>query len=122
MEILHTWPFLTGTNNGTNNEIMKTELTTLYTCDYCGRLSKSKGAMMKHEVACHKNPKNWTKCIDCQYLILGVQNKQIICNFDNTSMAPIRAIRMNHGKEIIKNSDRMMPTLEEGCPNFAKNK
>ena len=107
---------------------MKIETKPVYACEYCNKMSRSKGAMIRHEAACHKNPKNWTKCFDCKYLTMEdllnddgyTRGHQIICKFDGASMAPLRAIRMDFGKEIIDSCDKMMPTLEEGCRNFKK--
>lgn len=41
---------------------------TVYKCEFCGKLSLSKGAMTIHEINCRRNPKNWTDCASCQYL------------------------------------------------------
>ena len=41
----------------------------VYQCEYCGRLSLSKGGMAVHERCCTKNPSNHTPCASCEHLI-----------------------------------------------------
>lgn len=40
----------------------------VYKCEFCGKLSLSKGGMTIHEMNCKKNPKNWVDCASCDYL------------------------------------------------------
>ena len=40
----------------------------VYKCDFCGKISLGKGAMVVHEMNCKKNPKNWVDCASCDYL------------------------------------------------------
>lgn len=39
----------------------------IYKCEYCNKVSLSKGAMTLHERACGKNPKNHMMCADCKH-------------------------------------------------------
>lgn len=36
--------------------------TTIYKCEYCGKVSENAGAMHHHEHSCHKNPANMPQC------------------------------------------------------------
>ena len=38
-------------------KIMKIETKPVYACEYCNKMSRSKGAMIRHEAACHKTQK-----------------------------------------------------------------
>lgn len=42
---------------------------TIYHCDYCSKISLSKGGMIRHEISCKKNPNNLTPCASCRYCI-----------------------------------------------------
>lgn len=47
---------------------MKTEQTTLYTCDFCSKYYKSKRFAELHEKRCIKNPDNWRGCFTCNHI------------------------------------------------------
>jgi hypothetical protein len=47
---------------------MKTELKTIYKCDYCNKLYQRKHSCERHELMCTKNPDNNRKCYGCKYL------------------------------------------------------
>lgn len=47
---------------------MKELTRTIYTCDHCNRKMFVKHAAVKHEVACTKNPDNWSACSGCEHL------------------------------------------------------
>lgn len=47
---------------------MKTETKEIYKCDFCRRLYQIKGAAIKHEIRCGKNPANHTACFGCANL------------------------------------------------------
>lgn len=47
---------------------MKQVKETVYECDFCGRLSKSKRGTKWHEKKCKKNPNNQHSCFFCEYL------------------------------------------------------
>ena len=40
----------------------------VYQCEFCNKISLSKSAMQRHELACKKNPYNIRDCIGCKYL------------------------------------------------------
>ena len=108
---------------------MKIETKTVYACEYCNKISRSKGAMTNHEAACNKNPANHSKCCLCKYLEVNnfdmntddYTHHYFTCGFDKKSLSPLRAKRMVEGEKIIKSCDRMMPTVGEGCSNFKPN-
>lgn len=47
-----------------------------YKCDYCSRMSSSKGAMTNHETHCRKNPNNKPMCDNCNWLWFGFKNQE----------------------------------------------
>ena len=47
---------------------MKTIIKPVYYCDYCKKHFISKYFAEKHEISCHKNPKNDRACFNCKYL------------------------------------------------------
>ncbi len=48
---------------------MKTIETTIYKCDFCGKIYLRKSWCEKHEPKCKKNPDNFQKCMEfCVYL------------------------------------------------------
>lgn len=56
---------------------MKTEVKTIYTCDYCKKTYFRKHACEKHELWCNSNPKNKKACSGCVNLIkveINVEN------------------------------------------------
>ena len=56
---------------------------TVYKCEFCGKLSLSKGAMKVHEMNCKKNPNNWTDCASCEYLNYETGYSECARNGDN---------------------------------------
>lgn len=42
--------------------------TKIYQCEHCNKVSISKGAMVRHEICCRRNPSNHTPCASCEYL------------------------------------------------------
>lgn len=47
---------------------MKQSEKTIYSCDFCNKKMFVKGAMLRHEEWCYKNPKNTPKCESCKFL------------------------------------------------------
>ena len=47
---------------------MKTIIKPVYYCDYCKKHFISKYFAEKHEIFCHKNPKNDRACFNCRHL------------------------------------------------------
>jgi hypothetical protein len=48
---------------------MKTEQRTVFICEYCQKKMFGKGAMVRHEKYCKKNPNNQHKCFQwCKHL------------------------------------------------------
>lgn len=47
---------------------MKTETREIYKCEYCNKLYQIKGAALKHEKTCIKNPENDRPCFHCYHL------------------------------------------------------
>ena len=47
---------------------MKICTDTIYECEYCGRISKSKGGTSNHERLCRHNPINQSCCTSCKFL------------------------------------------------------
>lgn len=41
----------------------------VYKCEYCDKISLSKGGMTIHERCCKRNPENLTPCASCMFLI-----------------------------------------------------
>lgn len=56
-----------------------TELTNVrvYRCEYCNKISTSKGGMVRHEIFCGKNPINHTPCASCEHLVKTVEQKKV---------------------------------------------
>lgn len=46
---------------------MKVVSITVYECEFCGKISKSKSGIKTHEKFCRKNPENKTYCYECEY-------------------------------------------------------
>lgn len=46
---------------------------TVYECEYCGKLSKSKTGIKLHEKTCKSNPVNQTYCYDCEHSVNRVK-------------------------------------------------
>lgn len=46
---------------------MKVVSRTVYECEFCGKISKSKSGIKIHEKYCRKNPENKTYCYECKY-------------------------------------------------------
>lgn len=46
---------------------MKTETKEIHSCDFCKKKLFIKGAMVRHEDNCKKNPKNWAACHECKF-------------------------------------------------------
>jgi hypothetical protein len=47
---------------------MKTEIKTIYKCDFCNKLYQRKNSAEYHERICNKNPSNQRPCYGCSYL------------------------------------------------------
>lgn len=41
----------------------------VYKCEYCDKISLSKGGMTIHERCCKRNPENLTPCASCMFLL-----------------------------------------------------
>lgn len=58
---------------------MKIETSKYYACEHCSKISRGASAIISHEKACNKNPKNINACGGCKFL--GV-NEIIKYNYD----------------------------------------
>jgi len=110
------------------------EVSKAYKCDYCGRLTTTKGGMLRHEICCPKNPSNISLCKDCKYLQKKTYEdyneyhaKYKITDFYCTK----RDVHLYHPKllrmyqdiqaEVLEVADTKMPTINEGCVDFKYN-
>jgi len=57
---------------------MKTTLTTIYECEFCGKYYKRKHHAINHESGCKLNPDNFQRCISCSFL----EQKEINVHYD----------------------------------------
>lgn len=103
-----------------------------YKCDFCGKMSSSRSAMMRHEQACRKNPENLSMCARCKFLRRyedfsydwhgkPVKRTEMICTATGDSLYHNRVLRFTNKDityEIVKHSDRKMPNINEGCRYF----
>lgn len=46
---------------------MKVVSRTVYECEFCGKIFKSKSGIKIHEKFCRKNPENRTYCYECEH-------------------------------------------------------
>ena len=68
---------------------MITKETTIYKCDWCGKIYLSKGWCKKHEPNCKANPVNFQKCTDgCVFL----ENKEAKYTYQGISMGKDMAV------------------------------
>lgn len=62
---------------------MKIETKEIYRCGHCNKYGLSKGAMVRHEKICYKNPDNFRPCLSCQHLT----KRDVIIESDNYTYA-----------------------------------
>lgn len=103
-----------------------------YKCDFCGKMSSSKSAMMKHETACRHNPENISLCRECKWLekfygqtdtTNGFSTKytEFTCQATGKKLYHNKVLRFNITEikdDIIGRCDGKMPNINEGCPHF----
>lgn len=110
------------------------ENTTIYRCDYCNKASVSKGAMVRHEKACSKNPNNRAMCDNCAWMkfteetehftIYGSMDYPIKREYDlNIRTCPFMGklyYRLHGDLEVMVQDDnwKKMPSEAQGCPHF----
>lgn len=129
----------------------------VYQCEYCGKLSLSKGGMTTHESWCKKNPSNLNlcaacslcektievldeyRCGDCDYYYGDGYMEPPECHYRNgecdnpykrktifTCMrdgktmysTKIKRLDKETRETIIKQCDKPMQTVTEGCPHY----
>jgi hypothetical protein len=107
---------------------MKTETKQVHECDFCGKKLFVKGAMVRHEDNCVKNPKNWTACHECDFCKLvkkpitrsnytWIDSNSYYCSNENIKkeMHPFKSVRKGLVKkypETFKDSILMPKTCE----------
>lgn len=118
----------------------------VYECEYCGKISKSAGAMTLHERRCRKNPNVrplcW-KCKHCHSEYNGLEQKTeaiewlqgytytggeiegscvlnvVVCDCDKKKMFNTLGIKNENLQEELLNRDwKCSPTESEGCEHF----
>jgi len=87
---------------------MKEQTKKVYSCDHCNRKMFVKGACIKHELVCTKNPINFFACSSCAHLeeiekeiyvdtFMGGYNRKVkgfICTKLNVNMYPPKAQKL----------------------------
>ena len=61
---------------------MKVVSRTVYECEFCGKISKSKSGIKTHEKFCRKNPENKTYCYECEHSKSRKKEYTAYSNFD----------------------------------------
>lgn len=119
---------------------------TIFKCDHCNKISRSAGAMSRHEKYCNKNPEFHHPCFFCSHLETEQVHIPLYVNYnDGTEEAPClrtstefyckkREIYLHPKKaelteigEIAENFGELMPLeCEDKCfdniPDFLKDK
>lgn len=102
------------------------ENTTAYKCEYCGKVSLSKGGLAIHEKRCRRNPVNQSICTTCKwckkvmYDINFQPMTDFICMKDGSKMYSPKIMYRNKvaRPKIIERCDRPMANALTGCENY----
>ena len=115
---------------------MKKAIEAIYKCDYCTKISKSAGAMVRHEKYCNKNPQFYHPCFTCKNLkrkvveltihshsefeedstqIGTIPSYEFYCSIHGDCMHPKKA-ELSRIKDIAENFGKVMPNeCEDQC-------
>lgn len=111
---------------------MKICTDTVYECEYCGRISKSKGGTSNHERLCRHNPINQSCCTSCKFLEKQRNIDRTGTSFDNPEVTTnfictrynkkmyhprIKKLQIDTREAIIRHCDEKMPLY---CSEYQK--
>ena len=119
---------------------MKQETIKAYCCEFCGKISRSAGAISQHERRCRKNPRTAAICYKCEYYIqaeiddledvdVTVGEGDIKTFVMNRNKCGRKLTKIFNGLKWNKNtleiflrqgSYQPMPSIADGCPYFVQ--
>lgn len=110
-----------------------------FECEYCGKVSKTKPAIISHEKSCKKNPCNICLCYSCRhYQTLPETHRVIVYGeypYSGNAERDFYKNRCGHSGELLYNRKHMwegwqdalcndgwepMPRVSEGCEHYEK--